>query len=235
MMPPVYSWNGFYLGVNGGAAWGDGGTRTVDWTSANFDPGPDFSDSRTAKGLFGFHGGYNLQVTRSWVLGVEGDFDWTSLSHTNASTLNFLGVPFGISNTTVSDKIDWLSSARARIGYTWGSVMPYATGGIAFSKREFSGVVQANSTAAGALEAYSNDQITTGWVAGAGLEYMPIPNVVIRAEYLHYGFNNGETFTIPSSTLITASCGKSCPASVTYANSNVDVARVGVSYLFGPK
>src|SRR5262249_53780107 len=84
---PVYNWTGFYIGINGGGAWQSGDTQTVDWTSAGFDPGPSFPNSTNGKGIFGVQLGYNYQFPSNWVLGVEGDFDWTSLGQTNAGTL----------------------------------------------------------------------------------------------------------------------------------------------------
>ena len=31
----------------------------------------------------------------------------------------------------------------------------------------------------------------TGWVAGAGAEWMATPNILVRAEYLYYNLNSG--------------------------------------------
>ena len=199
----------------------------MDFTSTGFDPGPSFSNSKVAKGIYGIHGGYNWQVTPNWVLGAEGDYDWTTLGRTNAGPLTFLGAPFGIANAQESDATHWIASARARVGYAWGQFMPYATGGAAWSKRDFSGFVQANGVGPNAIVSYSDSKTVTGWVAGVGLEYQPIPHVVLRAEYLHYGFSNGDTITGHPAGAPTF------PIIATYNKAGVDVARAGVSYLFG--
>src|SRR5687768_13115337 len=62
---PMYNWTGFYVGINGGGAWGES-----SWTSTgNFD---------VSGGLFGATIGYNWQQG-PWVFGLEGDLDWSNI------------------------------------------------------------------------------------------------------------------------------------------------------------
>src|ERR1044071_4195741 len=63
---PVFTWTGFYVGINGGYGWGDS-----DW-----NPGPPSFD--TKGWLAGGTIGYNLQ-TGSFVWGIEADFDWSNM------------------------------------------------------------------------------------------------------------------------------------------------------------
>src|SRR5690348_3141928 len=65
---PVFTWSGFYVGVNGGYGFG-----TTSWTGAGLGTG-SFS---TNGWLFGGTLGYNIQ-TGNWVWGIEGDFDWAN-------------------------------------------------------------------------------------------------------------------------------------------------------------
>jgi outer membrane immunogenic protein len=103
---PAYTWSGFYIGVNGGGAWG-----RSDWTTTgSFD---------TSGGFVGGTIGYNYQIDQA-VLGVEGDIDWADISGTS-------GCPTGSCKT--SD--DWLSTVRGRLGYAADRFMPYVTGGLA--------------------------------------------------------------------------------------------------------
>ena len=107
--PAVFSWSGFYIGLNGGYASG-----TSDWTGGvpvSLDP----------KGwMFGPTIGYNLQ-TGSWVWGVEGDWDWSSQKASKACA-----------GGTCSLDDRWSATARGRIGYAgWTNMMPYFTGGVA--------------------------------------------------------------------------------------------------------
>jgi len=105
----VYSWTGFYLGINGGGGWGHS-----SWRDAS--AGVDLSG-----GLVGGTAGYNLQVGKA-VVGLEGDVDWANLSGTGTSA----GCPAGCSTSDT-----WLSTVRGRVGYALGGVLPYVTGGVA--------------------------------------------------------------------------------------------------------
>src|ERR1700730_18799818 len=70
--PPMWSWTGCYIGVEGGGAWGqsrhdNGATATT--ITGNFD---------INGGIFGGTVGCNYQVDRSWVIGIEDDLSWTN-------------------------------------------------------------------------------------------------------------------------------------------------------------
>jgi len=105
---PGYTWSGFYLGVNGGGAFG-----RSNWDSAG---GFDISG-----GLVGGTIGYNYQIGRG-VVGLEGDVDWADISGTT-TTLCAAGCQ-------TSDT--WLSTVRARFGYAADRFMPFVTAGGAF-------------------------------------------------------------------------------------------------------
>jgi len=108
-VPAIYSWNGFYLGINGG-----GGFGHSDWSG--------IGDTHVSGGLVGVTAGYNWQ-SGQWVFGLEGDIDWSNIkgSFTNAAC-----------PTGCETKNTWLGTARGRIGYAFDRVLPYITGGAAF-------------------------------------------------------------------------------------------------------
>lgn len=221
---PIFSWTGFYIGANVGGAVSEN-SRVVDWTLSGFDPGPIFNSSSEWKVVGGVHGGFNWQVSPIWVLGVEADWDWTSVGRTNAGPLNFLGRPFGISNTVVSDRIRDLGSVRGRAGFLIASVLLYGTGGVAWTDQNYSGFLQANGPTV--IAPYSLSSTKTGWVAGAGVETMFSGHWLLRAEWLHYNFNGA--------TVAVACAQIGCPGTgfINYGKTDVDTVRVGVSYLFG--
>ncbi len=69
-----------------------------------------------------------------WVIGLEGDGTWTKAKGT--ATEPWMPEPgFGISpgsQTAMSANLDWLASARGRVGYLISpDLMAYATGGAA--------------------------------------------------------------------------------------------------------
>jgi outer membrane immunogenic protein len=108
--PPVFSWTGFYVGVNGG--WGGG------------SGGGDF-DSPTG-GLVGGTVGYNYQVGQ-FVGGLEGDWDWADI---NKNGTNGLG--------TYSNNVDQLVTTRARAGVALDRALLFVTAGYAGAEDKIS-------------------------------------------------------------------------------------------------
>ena len=107
-VPLAYTWSGFYLGINGGGAWG-----RSSWTTGNgFD---------TSGGFVGGTIGYNYQVEQA-VLGIEGDIDWADIDGTTTNAC-----PAGCKTSDT-----WLATVRGRIGYAADRFMPFVTGGAAF-------------------------------------------------------------------------------------------------------
>jgi outer membrane immunogenic protein len=146
---PLYNWTGFYLGINGGGAWG-----TSSWDSTG--------DFDLTGGMLGATAGYNWQFGR-FVLGVEGDLDWSNIS---GNTFAFCALGCVTSNT-------WLATVRGRVGYTFDRVMPYFTGGFAF------GDIRAHTPFFA-----GKDETNAGWTLGAGLEVGLFGTLTAKAEYL---------------------------------------------------
>jgi len=109
--PVAANWTGFYVGLNGGYAFG-----SSDWDNPAVSPDP-------AGYVVGGTLGYNFQ-TGLWVWGFEGDFDWADISGS---------VTCGAGGSCETSS-DWFATARARIGYAgWNNWLPYITGGAAFT------------------------------------------------------------------------------------------------------
>jgi len=159
---PIYSWTGFYIGLNGGGAFGNS-----NW----LDPVLGNSGNFNASGfLIGGTVGANYQIGQ-FVLGVEGDGDWTNLDGTTAN-----GSCGGVGCETQSN---WLATIRGRACYVSRCVLFYGTGGGAFAN------VQAG---AGALPFSSSTQ--AGWTAGVGVEYAFAPSWTAKVEYLFVDLAN---------------------------------------------
>src|SRR5262245_28160196 len=175
-LAPVYNWTGFYIGINGGGAWG-----RSDWTAPAF-PAFNTGNFDVSGGLVGGTIGYNWQAG-NWVYGIEGDIDWADIS---GSTTFACPVGCQTSNT-------WLGTARGRIGYAYDRFLPYVTGGVAFGDiRARLGVIDvANDT-------------NVGWTAGAGIEFAVANNWTMKAEYLYVDlgdFNCGTVCGVPAAAV----------------------------------
>jgi outer membrane immunogenic protein len=131
----------------------------------------------------------------------------------------------------MSQSLDWLATVRGKLGYVWGQSLWYVTGGAAWEGVEYSGQF---TFVTGATENTANpiNKTNTGWVAGGGVEYMATPHVLVRLEYLYYGFPSFSATVprIPSA----GTCGTVGPLSATYSwtNNNVQTVRAAVSYKF---
>jgi outer membrane immunogenic protein len=159
----VYDWTGFYLGLNGGGAWGTSNQTQV------FAPNRSTGSFDTSGGLVGGTVGFNLQIDQ-FVFGLEGDLDWASVSGSiNCPTAGF----------TCSTTSSYLLTGRGRLGYALGWWLPYVTGGAAMGQ-----VKQSFSPAIGINDGVATNRV--GWTVGGGLEYA-IGNSgwAAKVEYLH--------------------------------------------------
>ncbi len=157
---PVYNWSGFYVGINGGGAFGHSSVSNVLGSQGfNVDGG-----------LVGGTIGYNYQVGQ-WVFGVEGDIDWADIRGSTNSGPCVGG--------TCSVKNDWLATVRGRVGYAFDRFMPYVTGGGAF--------VDVKTSAPGFA---SNSNTQAGWTVGGGLEFAINGPWTAKVEYLYVDLGN---------------------------------------------
>jgi outer membrane immunogenic protein len=152
--PPaaVWNWTGFYIGANGGYGWGRWDSNSI---AAIFPDGVTTNADPDVQGWFGgVTAGYNWQANQQWVLGVEGDFDWSGEKASDSSS-STTSAPSPIGTglcdihapctttavTTTANKWEkpWFATLRARAGFlvepTW---LVYGTGGLAFAETKFS-------------------------------------------------------------------------------------------------
>jgi opacity protein-like surface antigen len=203
--PMVVNWTGFYVGAQVGADKSKfPGSISVAPTPAGALPGllaiPGSSiplNTHVGGGggiVGGGQFGYNIQFPSNWVFGGEVDFRGTDTSST--TTLNTL--PAGFANFIVGDNFkasqSWNGSARAKLGYAMGQVLPYVTGGVAFGDVTLnSNFIQTTSGGVvfPASRASASDTLV-GWTAGAGMEISLNPNWSLGVEYRYadYGSTN---------------------------------------------
>ena len=184
---PVYSWTGWYVGINGGWGWASG-CCTYGANGTIFDTvnGATVNTSGSINGgLFGGQIGANYQIN-ALVLGIEGDWDWSGQSRTGSVCI--LEPACANNGAAISEtvKIPWIATVRGRFGYAADRVLFYGTGGVAFISTSdnisgntlgFSGTILNASTT------------STGWTAGAGVEWAFAQNWTAKVEYLYVAAN----------------------------------------------
>jgi outer membrane immunogenic protein len=158
MVDPGYNWSGFYAGLNGGYSWGRANTTMTGVSPlAVIFPIPVFAPFRqdVNGGLAGGQIGYNWQVDRKWVLGVESDIQWsgersssflTAVGPRFGSTIIGIPVPVGadfnaiITQTAnLAYNLQWFATFRGRAGILADpQTLLYATGGLAVGGFKYS-------------------------------------------------------------------------------------------------
>ena len=221
---PVFSWTGFYLGINGGAGWGNVDS-TFGITPDIFLLGNVPLSSHSVSGwLFGGQIGYNWQVQPWLVLGIEGDGEWTDDKGTAPclTGFNFVGVAASCSSKNKS-----LFDVTGRVGFAVDRAMLYVKGGWAWSEADHT----INATFLGAGTAFTGtiNKSRSGGLFGAGVEYAFLPNWSAKLEYNYMDFGT-ITRNFDASGLVGAP-----PGSLTAnagVKSTVSVVKAGVNYRF---
>jgi outer membrane immunogenic protein len=187
---------------------------------------PTLAHSSANQFLGGVQGGYNWQLSPSWVGGVEGDFSWTRMD-SSFTTLGVFtsGFPNTTQPTTWTRDLNWLASARARLGFlVTPSLLLYGTGGGAWGRFDYSGSFV--NTAAGSNNWFNPFSATqSGYVAGAGAEWMFAAHWLLRGEYLFYHLTG-------TAELATNPRFPTFPILFTWGATNTNVGRVALSYKF---
>jgi len=228
MVAPIFSWTGFYIGVNGGGGFGAGHNAIVNETLAGapFVSGPwpgfgNFGKLDPAGGFGGGQIGYNYQV-QNWVFGIETDLQGASIKDSAGATLPYLVGSTITSN--VSQKIDWFGTLRGRLGIAFDRVLLYGTAGLAYGETK-TGLTMTDSL--GFSAANANKSTRTGWVAGGGVEWAFAPNWSVKGEYQYIDL--GRTRVSAQEFLAGAPTAFAVSTSV---RSDFHTGRVGINYRF---
>ncbi|MGF9764029.1 outer membrane beta-barrel protein [Microvirga sp. 0TCS3.31] len=116
---PIFTWTGFYVGVNAGYGWSDDDFDAVD-----------FADDEDDGGFVGgAQVGYNWQFG-SFVVGAEADIQYADFGR--EGVFNFVDEDDRLFEGEFN-RSDWFGTVRARAGVAFGQALVYATGGFAFA------------------------------------------------------------------------------------------------------
>jgi outer membrane immunogenic protein len=212
---PVFSWTGFYLGVNAGYGWGNNNVNFVDadhfYSEAIRDGAIPASLRPDAHGFVGgAQAGYNFQ-SGPVVYGIETDIQYTNITGTASVGTAVSALFYPTILTTAQNKLNWFGTLRPRLGITVEpSFLIYATGGLAYGHvaSSASTLITAGATCANNLYCSigSASQTRAGWTAGAGAEYALSVHWSVKAEYLYFNLGR-ETYNMPSTDPLAAGAG----------------------------
>ncbi|HEV2159665.1 outer membrane protein [Bradyrhizobium sp.] len=185
-LPPPYNWSGFYLGANVGGAWTSG--------SLNI-PGNNLYGGLT-EFIGGVQAGYNFQAGHL-LFGVEGDFDGATFGHPALPT-----------PTLGSVSQNWIGTLAGRVGLVEDRWLVYGKFG--------GGWVQSNASLNFPGVTWQGSNTSSGWLAGAGIEYGFKSHWTLKLEYDQIMLGNWTSATVPPIPL----------------NRNLQMVKFGANYKF---
>lgn len=160
-----FTWTGMYVGFHGGFASG-----SSDWELSTGG-----STSRDMEGgLLGLQAGYNAQLARGVVAGVQ-------ISAAGTTARGASGCAPGRCRTEVAS----LTDLTGRIGLNWSSSLVYLKGGVAYQ------VLNQDVDTGGAT--YSEKSGSIGYVGGIGAEFYIYDNLTSNIEYNYYDFGSNKS------------------------------------------
>lgn len=203
--PPSFSWQGFYVGVNGGF----GGDRFDYSLFEDPDPVPVATADLTSSGfVYGGQIGYNFLVGPSFVLGVEADIQGSTIEGN-------LGIVLDPAlNAHMGSSVDWFGTVRGRAGWAYDRFLLYVTGGWAYGRT--TAFINGDFIGPFSLSQSFNGN---GWTAGVGGEVAITDNWTLKTEYLYVDLG-------------TATIASGGGYSLTQ-DTHFHVVRAGLNYKFG--
>jgi outer membrane immunogenic protein len=204
--PPPPLWTGFYGGLNLGGGWSaasnNGDNSYLPYADPRYPiaavnnglgtpnlfflPGGGTVGNNTGGVVGGGQVGYNYQFGSSFLVGVETDFQGTSITGGNQG--NYAGLypsPFAPAGGFLAPLatgnggnlgLPWFGTVRGRVGWlVTPTLLLYGTGGFAY----------------GEVTAFNLSNTRTGWTAGGGGEWLFNPNWSAKIEYLFTDLSSG--------------------------------------------
>ncbi len=204
-------WSGFYVGLHAGYGFGEADQEALlsgQWSAEpaglrNFVSANWTADQEPEGVIYGVHGGYDHELGSGIVAGIEGEYTRLGMEdeRATASLPSGFGPSYAFSNRV---EVDHQIAARLKLGYDFGPILIYATGGYAFFNVDASASVLSSG---GYSKTGSIDKSTHGWVEGIGAEVPLRDHWSAHFLFIHTNFdkfdfatvyNPGSTFTSPA-------------------------------------
>lgn len=182
--PVVAKWGGLYFGLNAGGGSSNytngAGIWYLDALNGGFSQNAN-TNSTSGGFIAGGQAGYNYELSPRVVVGVETDFQGTTVGTAGSGPgyafVANVGTPDGFRYVpgylNGATRINWFGTARGRGGYAvTPDLLAYGTGGLAYTQVQ-------------RPEGLQTSNLQAGWTAGGGLEWMFRSGWSAKAEYLY--------------------------------------------------
>jgi outer membrane immunogenic protein len=242
----VFNWTGCYAGINGG--WKTARFKDSADTAAFTDPignafpatTLDLGTLNASSGAVGAQGGCRWENQEHWVIGFEGDFDWTDLHGTIRNVQPRL-VPGTRGVIAPGDTFENRARSESSVRLVWGRAFDrlflYVTPGVAFMQElsmnaVFVPTVIGGVAAPGATA--SGSKTIVGGTIGAGAAYAISDNWEIGAEYRFTAFPTTDFSlgNVPGSCAVGAGC--SVTSVIGHKELQTQEVLFKLNYRFGP-
>jgi outer membrane immunogenic protein len=210
MIPAVYDWSGFYLGLNGGGASSRECLTITSVAGAAVTPNSEGCHNATG-GVAGGQIGYRWQSS-AWVFGVEAQGDWADLKGSNASLTAL--VPY-----TNQTKVDAIGLFTGQVGYALNNVLLYVKGGAAVTDNKYTSFFTATG-----IQFNQTTEARWGGTVGTGIEFSFAPDWSVAVEYDHLFMGRPNVAFQPTNIAV----GRTDNIS-----QSVDMGTVRLNYRFG--
>jgi len=255
MAPLLYSWSGCYVGGFIGGAWSKDtvftdlgnaafGSFSGGLTTPRVEATHSWNVPLTSAAIVGGNVGCNWQpFASSWVVGVEAEGAWLSMSNTEFD-------PFVSPNLRVDQARpgsqpdvrgsasvgDWYASITGRLGYAFDRVLIYGKGGVAFVPVSASVIDACFEVRQGcgnfAINTFSSDTVTA-WTAGGGIEFAWGIGWSAKVEYMFIAQTDAPNSCAfaTDNTGATVAGGQFC---FSHAFDGIHTAKIGLNYRWAP-
>lgn len=250
---PIFTWTGFYVGLNAGMGFrgsNNGGSDRVFDNGGGAPVAPGLIAGINADlALAGRRGGDDAgftggaQIGYNWqfgalVLGVEADINYLDRGNGDRgyTILNLAGTGTDLTVAGNNRGSDFFGTLRGRVGYAFDRTMIYATGGLAYSdggNRRGGAIVTDPGAGNAILATYTTRGSSKdyGFAVGAGVEHAFSNNWTAKLEYLYVDLDGGGSQRYTS-------VGNGAPfdniTGVRRGDDNgMHIVRVGLNYKFG--
>jgi outer membrane immunogenic protein len=230
---PIFTWTGFYLGVDGGYGWGSSDPTALSFqeffpagvlvSSGTFGPGLQ-NKGRLSGGFGGGTAGYNWQ-SGAIVFGLEGDINAASITGTSDCSTTYGGIFGPAPGTSIChNKLTFLATAAGRLGWAVDHALFYVKGGGAWGNFQHDAAGQVTNPTGPWLASTRDDR--AGYTIGGGIEYAFWGNWSAKVEYDYMGFgtkNLNMAFQKPANATFVINVND---------RETVQVIKVGLNYRF---
>lgn len=208
---PVFTWTGFYAGLESAYTFTDReGITTTGISPVNVGNvaalrrPPLVTTETDAIAKIGGTAGYNYQFTpgSGVVVGIANSIDWTDITK-NSFVIGAPNAGGVVGNPNAfRQSLDWLGTLTGRIGYGFNTVLVYGLGGLAYGNVFYDARFFSPANALAFAGRY--DDFEVGYAYGGGIEFaipadsflntfalgkylgLKYDALTVKAEYVHY-------------------------------------------------